>query len=254
MSKKDEVRALTKADPFLESLQKLGGFVRSHQTAVVASVVALLVLGGVVAYASNRSDKNAGAASKLLADAQKTFDKMPLTDATADVSTPPVEGDKEEKYATKDQWRDAMTQKLAAIDAQYPGSGAARVAKLYRASLALDAKKPDEAVAIYRDFLKESKANDPMAQSARLSLAAALEDQGKVDEAISELAGLTGKPADEKKPAPLTEEALLATARLQERAGKVSDARATYERIKTEFSASSGRFKAEQRLAALPKE
>ncbi len=267
MSKKEELRALTKADPFLESLQRAGAFVRSHQTVVVASIVLFILVGAGVAFGVNRADKQAGAASKLLAEAQKTLDKMPATDMPA--AEPPAGDAKEEKYATKDEWRAAIRGKLGAIIKDYPGSGAAKVSQLYLASVEIEAGNPAAAEQHYRAFLADSPPTDPMAASARLSLAAALEDQGKADEAIGVLKEVVinapkpkakDKDTDKEKDknevtsAPLVEEALLATARLQERSGKLADARETYERIKTELPASTARFKAEQRLSQMPKE
>lgn len=255
MSKKDELRELTKNDPFLETMQKLGAFVKSHQTAVVASAGLLVLTGGGVAVAMSHADKANETASKDFADAQKTFDKQPLG------ATPSTDPD---AFKSKEDWEKATASKLDQVISTHPGTGPARFAKLYLASLAMDKGDPKAAETHYRAFIAELPPGDPIAATAKMGLAAALEDQGRIPDAIKEYEALVPAtppiekaPEGEKKPAEkkasaLAENALLAAARLYETSGKVEEARAAYERIERDYPSGYSRYKAQQKLSALP--
>ncbi len=255
MSKKDEHRELTKTDPFLETLQKLSAWIKSHQSAVVASV-AVVVVGAVGAtLVVSQGEKKAENSSAALADAQKTYDKMPLGEKAADV--PEIDG-----FKTKEDWAKASEDKLNKVITDHPGSGAARFAELYLASLSMDKGAPEEAVKHYRAFIAATGAADPVATTARLGLASALEDLNKIDDAIKEYEAMVPPAAIEpagaagdktKKTSPLAENALMNAARLYEAQGKVDQARSTYERVERDYPSSMSRYKAQQRLSALPK-
>jgi len=61
--------------------------------------------------------------------------------------------------------------------------------------------------------------------------------------------------ADEAgKQLPLGDEALMALGRMQEKAGKAHEARDAYDRVTKEYPTSMLRYKAQARLASLPKE
>ncbi|MCC6807679.1 MAG: tetratricopeptide repeat protein [Deltaproteobacteria bacterium] len=262
MSKKDEIRELTKSDPFLEAMQKLGAWLKSHQTMVAASAGLVVLVGAGAAIATSRADKQSEAASKDLSDAQKTFDKQPLG-ATPAVETGPS-GATGESYKTKDEWAKATEEKLNKVVSTHAGTGAARFAKLYLASLAMDKGEPAEAEKHYRAFIAETPKEDPIAATAHMGLAAALEDQKKLEDAIKEYEALVpatapiapkkdGEPEKEKKASAIAENALMNAARLYEELGNLEKARTAYERIERDYPSSYSRFKAQQRLSALPK-
>lgn len=244
MATKQEVRELTKADPFLQRLQAVGTAVKSHQSAVLASVAVLVLLGAGVAIASNRAEKTHEAASKQFGDAQKTFDKAPTPGQSA--ADTPADG-----FKSKDEWRVASATKFEQLQKDHPDSGAARISRLYLAQLAMDKGEAAAAVEHYRAFLQGLKAEDPMFAPATLGLAAALEDAGKTEEALAEYRRLA--PFAEGGQKPLGDEALMGIARLLEKSGKNEEARETYERVTKDYPASMLRYKAQAKMAALPK-
>lgn len=184
---KQEVRALTKPDPFLQRLQGLGAMVKSHQTALLASIGGLFVVGLIVVFVQSRAEKTHDVASRAFADAQKTFDKAPPpTTAAAVPPTAAEDKDKGETFKTREEWRTAAQAKFEVVIKDNPGSGAARMSHLYLAQLVMDKGEAPRAVEEYKAFLGETKSSDPLFGAATLGYAAALEDAGKVDEALAE--------------------------------------------------------------------
>ena len=134
----------------------------------------------------------------------------------------------------------------SAADA-HKGRGAALIASLYQGHMALKAQDYDAAAAAYAAFLDAADKEDPLRFAGLSGWAAALEAKGDRKGAIAKWEELVNLPERLEEDA-----ALFSLGRLYEEEGDHSRARASYERIKNDFSESPLKTKAEEALAKMP--
>lgn len=217
-------------DAFVTGVKEVGrGAARRGPIVIGGVLAALAVLVTVIVVYTNRQ-KDAAAATRVLASAAR------FQSDEAMVGDPAVLfGDFKGKPAApvvKDEAERAAEtfKQLDQLDAAAGGSPAAVAGKLVRAGGLLRTGKPAEAEAVYREFVAEAGAGHPLLFAALEGLAFAREAQGDLDGAIAELDRLAGE-----KGVFYRDMALYQKGRILERQGKTEDALAVYRQYIAEY-------------------
>lgn len=219
-----------KRNDLADTMGKTVDYVASHRRgvtegAVVAAGIALLAAGFflVKAYREGRAGKELSAG---------------LASLQAPLSTDPGASTTAETYATapaRDQAADAHFRKAASYGGTSPGRAASVI-------LAARAEKPIAAVETFTRAARDGKAE--VAAAAEIDAARLLASQGKTTEAIERL-----KRAIESPEATVPKDALLnALAQIYESSGATSDARATFQRIVSDYPNSP--YRADARVSS----
>jgi len=220
--KRDERHHLKEND-FANLVSRTSEGVRTHGrgvgSAAVLIVLALALVGGYFFWRHNREEK----AGAMLADAMSTA-QAPI--APPAIGTPATAGSFPNEKARSEA---ALPKLIAAADA-YPSTKAGIEARYQAAALLQELGRYPEAVQRFQEVIdRDSKGIH--GQTARLGVAAATSLAGEHDRAIQQLQTMSAE-TNGKIPA----DAVLAQlARAYERAGKTSEATATWKRIKDEF-------------------
>ena len=168
------------ADPLLQRAARASKWIREHrQTFGAFTAVALLGAAGFAGF-TYWQDKRNGQASALLAQA--------LADQHGFVSDKEPDDDDDAKprqlyptFKSASERRDAAIAKYRAVEAKYPGTGAAMLAQLAEGSLLLDAGDAKGASAAYQ-AVKDS----PLGQADGEVRGRALEGLGFADELLAQ--------------------------------------------------------------------
>lgn len=223
--KRDERHHL-KENEFANLVSRTSGSVRAHSRGVgmaaVLIVVALALVGGYFFWRHNREEK----AGALLADAMATA-QAPIQPPA--IGTPAVAG----TFPTEQARTEAALPKLLAAADAYPSADAGIEARYQAAATLAQLGRYPEAILRYQEVV-DRDAKGIHGQTARLGMAAAASLAGEHDRAIEQLQAMSG----EKDGAIPVDAVLAQLARAFERAGKPSDAAATWKRIRDEFPAS----------------
>ena len=141
--------AVDAADPLLARTNQLGKWIDTNQRTVQAGgalvVVGLLATGGYLYY----QQKHEGDASRALAHA--------VADERGTVGEPPPDDeenrlkDPRPMFKTAEDRRESALKKYRDVQARYAGTGAAYLARLGEASVLLDKREADGAIAAYND-------------------------------------------------------------------------------------------------------
>jgi TolA-binding protein len=220
--KRDERHHLKEND-FARLVAQTSEGVRAHGRGVgmaaVLILVAVALVGGYFLWRSNREQK----AGTLLAEAMATA-QAPVQPPA--IGTPAVAG----TFPTEQARTEAALPKfLAAADA-YPSTSAGIVARYQAASTLVQLGRYPEAMQRYQEVI-DRDGRGIHGQTARIGLAAAASLSGDHDKAIQQLQSLSA----ETNGAVPADAVLAQLARAYERAGRASDATATWKRIKDEF-------------------
>lgn len=175
--KKDEAVAHEEAlapDPLMEALKKLAAVVEKNLKVIVASFAGVLALIVAVQFFAAQSERDASEITSELSTAIKAYEEA--TEPTKILSST-VAGALDEELGK-------ARQKFQTITSNKAGSGAAQLALLYEADLARRLKKHEEAAELYKSYLKGAKGDDVLLFIALEGAGYALEEAGKLDEAL----------------------------------------------------------------------
>ncbi len=222
-------RKQLKRNELAETMGRTVDYVSHHRRGVTEGIVAAAVLAALVAgflllrvYRENQAGRELSAGLAAL--------DTPLAGQPAATGAPktfPTSADRD---------KEAETHLRRAAD--HPGTAAGRAANLI---LAARGKTPDTAEVFARTS-RDGKAE--VAASAEIDASRLLASQGKKNEAIDRL-----KRAIESPSSPAPKDALLfALGEIYEDAGSVSDARATFQRLITDYPNSPYRNDARQKI------
>lgn len=222
-------RKQLKRNELAETMGRTVDYVSHHRRGVTEGIVAAAVLAALIAgffllraYRENQAGRELSAGLAAL--------DTPLAGQPAAVGAPKTFPD----AVNRD--KEADTHLARAAD--HPGTAAGRAANLI---LAARGKTPN-AAEVFARASREGKAE--VAASAELDAARLLASQGKKNEAIDRL-----KRAIESPSSPAPKDALLfALGEIYEESGSASDARATFQRLITDYPNSPYRNDARQKI------
>lgn len=145
--KADVAQAADAADPLLA--RTTGWLEKNQQTVQIGGallVVGLLGFGGYLFYQQKHASDASVALSKAVADDRGLIGELPPDDdESGRIKDPrPI-------FKTHTEKRDAALAKYKDVQAKYPGTGAAYLARLGEASVLLDKRDADGAIAAYTD-------------------------------------------------------------------------------------------------------
>jgi TolA-binding protein len=208
----------------------------------LALVVVCVVVGAVgLGYYGWRQHVQSRS-SEMLAGAL-AVQQATVTEAT-DPKAPPQPG----AYPTERARSEAALAKFKAAADAYPSTDAGLYARYQEAVTLLSLDRPADAIACYNDIIKQAGTSD-YAQMARLGIAEAQARAGQFNQAIDGF-----KELAQRKDGPLPVDGILMhLGRVYLEAGKVSDARQTFNRVVEEFPDSPYASEAQQKLDQLKK-
>ncbi|MBK6691155.1 MAG: hypothetical protein IPG50_02955 [Myxococcales bacterium] len=134
-------------DPVLQKTQEFSKWARQNQKVVAGVIAAVLLVFGGFALKESMAQRTENRASELLAAA--------VADQRGRVGSEPAEEpegfqDPSPLFKTAAERRDAALAKYRDVQAKFPGTGAAYLAKLAEGSLLLDRREPDAAIAAFQ--------------------------------------------------------------------------------------------------------
>lgn len=148
--KRDDVAtAADAADPLLQRTNQVGGWLQNNQKAVQigggALAVGLLAAGGYLFYQQKHEADASIDLSHAIADDRGLIGEPPPDDDENRIKDPrPI-------FKTAADKREAALAKYKGVQSKYPGTGAAFLARLGEASVLLDKRDADGAIAAYTD-------------------------------------------------------------------------------------------------------
>jgi TolA-binding protein len=222
-------RKQMKRNDLVETMGRTVDYVSHHRRGVTEGIVAAAVLAALVAgffllraYRENQAGRELSAGLAAL--------DAPLAGQPAAASAPKTFPN----AADRDKEADAHLSRAA----DHPGTAAGRAASLILAARG----KTQNAAEVFARASRDGKAE--VAASAELDAARLLASQGKKNEAIDRL-----KRAIESPSSPAPKDALLfALGEIYEDSGSASDARATFQRLITDYPNSPYRNDARQKI------
>jgi len=222
-------RKQLKRNELAETMGRTVDYVSHHRRGVTEGIVAAAVLAALVAgfflfraYRENQAGRELSAGLAAL--------DTPLAGQPAAV------GAAKTFPNADDRDKEAVTHLARAAD--HPGTAAGRAANLILAARG----KTSNAADVFARVAREGKAE--VAASAELDAARLLASQGKKNEAIDRL-----KRAIESPSSPAPKDSLLfALGEIYEESGSASDARATFQRLITDYPNSPYRNDARQKI------
>lgn len=206
-------------DEFITTAERAWQWVRTHPLPVgaLAGAIVVLTAGGAL-FARSRAAR-AEAAAAAFAKAREELAAGHVKAAAA---------------------------KFSEIERKYHGTPGASLAQLYEGHAAMRQGEPLRAAAAYQRYLEAGAASSYLRQEALVGLAAAREETGDVQAALSALAQAASIPG------PFETEARLAEARLRVAAGEPEKARAIYASLLAEHREGALRNLVAMNLASLP--
>lgn len=226
-----------KQNEFANVVSRTSEGMRAHSRGVgmaaILIAVALVLVGGYFLWRNNRQEK----AGALLAEATAVA-QAPV--APPAIGTPALAG----TFPTEKARTEAALPKfLAAADA-YPTTAAGIEARYQAAATLAELGRYPEAVQRYQEVIDRDR-NGLYGQTARVGLAAAASLAGDHDRAIQTLQTMSTETGGQ-----IPADAVLAQlARAYDRAGKATEAAATWKRIKDEFPDSPYQQEAAQKTS-----
>lgn len=233
-TKKQEVADLTAPDPFLEKANAYAGWVERNfrrVTLVIVALFAVLIASLVIGKQRTRSAASVTSelTSALAAYGDATEPSKVLTSTTPEALKRDAE---------------AAMPKLEAVAKS--GQAAGRLASLYLADLARRSQDHARAEQLFKAYASAASKDDPLAFAALEGAGYALEEQGKLDEALTYFVKMQEVPGKE-----LDDLALKHQARIHELKGDRDAALKAYRSLVEQFPESKLRDFADQRIAAL---
>ena len=219
-----------------------------NQTTVLATLVAIVVVGGgILGYSTWKSSVDAKA-SGLLAEAMVVEESRvqppaPPAGTTNDPTNPG--GQLPGTFPTQQAKLDAQLPKFMAAADAYPNSQPGQIARLHAAETLAQMGRRDEAIKQYDQLTASS--NQMIARAARLGKTSDQIQAGQFDAAIATL-----KELSEQKDGALPNEAvLMELARAYKLAGKADDARKTFNQVVEQHADSPFATEAKAELAKI---
>jgi tetratricopeptide (TPR) repeat protein len=236
--KKEESVELIAPDPVLDSLKKSAGWVEKNMKPIVGGFAAILVAVLGYEYFVSKTERDASVVTTKLTEAVRSYEEAM---EPSKILSSTVAGALDKDY-------EKAREKFSAISKEHPGSGASRLAKLYEADLARRLGKHADAEALYKSYIAEAKNDDVLLFLAIEGAGYALEEQGKLDEAIA----MFGKLGDDGTSTRFYKDyGLKHKARILEKKGDTAGAIAAYQSIVAMEPASDLKGFAEDRMKSL---
>jgi predicted negative regulator of RcsB-dependent stress response len=163
----------------------------ARPAAIVAVTAAVLVAAvwGFTTFSEHKQQ----VATEDFGRAVRIYDAELLTDA--EPPKPIEEENPIPRFKTEKERADATLKALDEFDAKHKSSGTAHEAKLFRAGVYFDQGRLDDASAAYSKFLEDTHPS-PLVSVAREGLGLCKEQQGKLDDALSDYKQLEPKTGD----------------------------------------------------------
>jgi TolA-binding protein len=239
---KSRERHQLKQNDFAASMVRTSTWLRDNQRSVVAASVGAVVLvaavAGVVLWRRHLNDQSGAMYAAAVAVSESAI-----------APAPTVPGAKQAPgtFSTIAERQEASLQAYQNVASSYPSSPDG-IAAAYQAAGSLFALgRLQEAEKAYQDVVGRAGSSSVYGSVARLGLADTLAGEGQYDRAIKELTDLAAQ-RDGLLP---VDGVLVQLARTYVKAGKQSDARATFKRVVDEFPNSVYVTEARQQMAAL---
>lgn len=233
--KEESVEALA-PDPFLEAAKRWSGWIEKRLKVFIAIFAfGLAAIGGYEFFRSQDERDDSRVTSKL-GDAVKAYEEVvePSRIMSSTIA------------AALDPGMEQARRAFAAFSKEYPAHGATQLARLYEADLARRMGKHSDAELLYRAYVGVASPDDALLFIALEGVGYALEEQGKLDEAIEAYSELGQGGTSFYK-----DFALKHRARVFEKKGDVKAAIAAYEAIVAIDPPSPLRAQAEEKLKIL---
>ena len=219
-----------------------------NRTTVMATLAAIVVVGGgILGYSAWKSSVDS-TASGLLAEAMVVEESRvqppaPPAGTTNDPTNPG--GQLPGTFPTQQAKLDAQLPKFMAAADAYPNSQPGQIARLHAAETLAQMGRRDEAIKQYDQLTASS--NQMIARAARLGKTSVQIQAGQFDAAIATL-----KELSEQKDGALPNEAvLMELARAYKLAGKADDARKTFNQVVEQHADSPFATEAKAELAKI---
>jgi TolA-binding protein len=239
---KAQERHHLKQNEFAATVARVSDSVRENRhrlvTGVIIVALAAAAVGGYFWWKKQRSN-DAGA---MLAAAM-VVTQSPIAPA----STVPGAAQAPGTFPTAKARHEAVLAAMQNVAATYPSTQDGMIAAYQAAGTLYALGRLPEAEKAYADVITRAGGESVLGLSARLGLAETMADQGKYDQAIKEFTDLAAL-RDGLLP---IDGVLVEMARTYVKAGKRSDARATFKRVVDEFPTSVYVIEARQQMALL---
>ena len=238
---KAQERHHLKQNDFAASMARAATGFREHRHQIVIGGLAVILIGGAVSgyflWRKHTDDQ----ASAMLGVAMAIYES-PI----APPPTVPGASQAEGTYPTVAARQNAALKAFQQVASGYPSSRAGTGAAYHAAGALVSLGRFDEAEKTYQDVIARAGSTiyGPM---ARMGLSDALSAAGQYDRAIKEYTDLSGQ-RDGLLP---VDGVLMELARTYLKAGKSSEARATFKRVVDEFPESAYVSEARQQLTVL---
>jgi tetratricopeptide (TPR) repeat protein len=220
-----------KRNELAETVNKTVGYVAEHRRgateAIAIAIGAAVLVGGFFLYRAWQERASGRALSEALA----------ILDAPVAGETPAAPGVK--SYTTAAERR-AEADKLLKKAAAHGSTASGRAAAVILAAGGAD--KPEQSLDAFEKAARQSRSE--AAAAAEIDAAKLLVAQGKATEAIERLK----RAIDSPKSAAPRDALLFALGQVYEQTGSSADARATYQRLITDFPNSAYRSEARQKV------
>jgi hypothetical protein len=239
---KAQERHQLKQNDFAQTMTRVATFVSEHRdrlTLAVVAAVLIVAIGGGYLYWKRHRDGDAGA---LFAMAMSIY-QSPIAPAPTVPGATQAAG----TYPTLEARQAAALAAFQKVADAYPSTRDGVAARYEVAGVLLSRGQFAEAEKAYQDVIAGAASTDIYGPVARMGFAATLTAEGKFDQAIKEYNDL----AAERDGLLPVDGVLMQLAQTYLKAGKTSDARATFKRVVDEFPASNYVTEAREQLAAL---
>lgn len=167
-----------------DAFQKVGAdavpWLIQHQKTVATGVVALVVVGGGVAFANYLGGRGEQRASLQFGEAMRPMSR----EVNANPPAKPEAG-KDLPFKSEQEKDEAVARSLAEFRSQHQGSRAAANAALPLGQVLLRQGKAKEAAPLFDEYLKRSAVDDPLRPTALEAKGYAHEASGELDQALA---------------------------------------------------------------------
>jgi len=239
---KSRERHQLKQNDFAASMGAASVWLRENQRTFVIGVIGAIVLiaaiAGVVAWRAHLNDRSGAMFAEAMAVSESSIAPAPTVPGAKQVAG---------TFPTIAARQEAAVQAFQKVAAAYPSSPDGIAAGYQAAGALFGMGKLQEAEKAYQDVISRAGASSVYASVARLGLAETLASEKQYDRAIKELTDLAAQ-RDGLLP---VDGVLVQLARTYAKAGKNSDARATFKRVVDEFPNSVYVTEARQQMASL---
>ena len=238
-------KELKAPDAFQRAGNEARDWVQTRQRNVALLVVALVILGagvGFASYLANRSEERAEQElSTALKPVERPVGSQPAEAAGSDTDTDTA------PFKTQMEKDQAVAAELAQFESAHPNTRAAATAELPLAQASLRLAKYDEALKSFDGYLKASGQPDAMRALALEGRGYAYEGKGELDRALAAFDELTQKNKSDF----LIGMGPYHRARILAQQKKLADAAVSFQDVQTRFPSSAAARLAGERLTLL---